>query len=185
MKIFINPGHDLQYDSGAVNDIYGITEAEIAKTIGDKVAYYLNNVGYETKVMQSDNLNYDSDYADRPYPVCVAANDWRSDIFVSIHCNAANTQAKGTECLVYNLGGSSEILANCIQDQIVNSLNTIDRGIKVRPELTVLKRTYMPAVLVETAFIDNNEDALLLINNTDDFAAAIARGITDYASAVK
>ena len=43
----------------------------------------------------------------------------------------------------------------------------------------------MPAVLVETAFIDNNEDALLLINNADDFAAAIARGITDYASAVK
>ena len=43
----------------------------------------------------------------------------------------------------------------------------------------------MPAVLVETAFIDNDEDALLLMNHADDFAAAIARGITDYASAVK
>ena len=185
MKIFINPGHDIDYDSGAVNNNYGITEAEVAKSIGEKVAYYLNNVGYTTKVMQSDNLNYDSDYADRPYPVCVAANEWDSDIFISIHCNAANTVAKGTETLIYNQGGSSEILANCIQDQIVDSLNTIDRGIKVRPELTVLKRTHMPAVLVELAFIDNDEEANLLINRQDDFAKAIARGITDYVSSIK
>ena len=58
-------------------------------------------------------------------------------------------------------------------------------GFQICPELTVLKRTHMPAVLIETAFIDNDEDALLLINHADDFAAAIARGITDYASAVK
>lgn len=185
MKIFINPGHDLDYDSGAVNTNYGITEAAIAKSVGDKVAYYLNNVGYETKVMQSDNLNYDSDYADRPYPVCVAANDWNSDLFISIHCNAANTIAKGTECLVYSLGGQSEDLANCIQNQIINSLNTVDRGLKIRPELTVLKRTHMTAVLVELAFIDNDEDAYLLINRQDDFAAAIARGVTDYVSSFK
>lgn len=50
------------------------------------------------------------------------------------------------------------------------------------PGLIVLKHTDMPAVLVETAFIDNNQDALLLINNSDDFAKAIARGITDYVS---
>lgn len=180
MKVFINPGHDIKYDSGAVNNNYGITEAEIAKSVGEKVAYYLNQVGYETMVMQSDNLNYDSDYADRPYPVCVAANDWNSDLFVSIHCNAANTTAKGTETLVYNLGGQSEKLANCIQTQIIDSLNTVDRGIKVRPELTVLKRTDMPAVLVELAFIDNDEDANLLIERQEDFSKAIARGITDY-----
>lgn len=182
MKVFINPGHDLQYDSGAINSTYGITEANIAKAIGDKVAYYLNQVGYETQVMQSDNLNYDSDYADRPYPVCVAANDWNSDIFISIHCNAANTQAKGTETLIYGFGGDSEELANCVQHQIINSLGTVDRGIKERPELTVLKRTHMAAILIETAFIDNDDDALLLMNNQDDFARAIARGITDYVS---
>lgn len=180
MKVFINPGHDIKYDSGAVNNNYGITEAEIAKSVGEKVAYYLNQVGYATQVMQSDNLNYDSDYADRPYPVCVAANDWNSDLFVSIHCNAANTTAKGTETLVYGLGGQSEKLANCIQTQIIDSLDTVDRGLKVRPELTVLKRTDMPAVLVELAFIDNDEDANLLIERQEDFSKAIARGITDY-----
>lgn len=180
MKIFINPGHDQTYDCGAVNNNYGITEASIAYEIGNKVAYYLNQVGYETQVMQSDNLYYDSPYADRPYPVCQAANDWGSDIFVSIHCNAANTVANGTETIVYRYGGDSTTLASCIQDQIVNSLGTTDRGVKEMPGLIVLKHTDMTAVLVETAFIDNDSDALLLINNSDDFARAIARGISDY-----
>ena len=48
------------------------------------------------------------------------------------------------------------------------------------PQLIVLKRTDMPAVLVELAFIDNDEDCELLKSNTDDFAAAVARGVTDY-----
>lgn len=182
MKIFINPGHDLEYDCGAVNNDFNITEAEIASIIGNKVAYYLNQVGYETQVMQSDNLCNDSDYADRPYPVCQAANDWNSDIFISIHCNAANTIARGSETFVYQLGGESERLAGYIQSQIIDSLGTIDRGVKEMPKLIVLRHTNMPAVLVETAFIDNNQDALLLINNSDDFAKAIARGITDYVS---
>lgn len=180
MKIFINPGHDQTYDCGAVNNNYGITEAAITYEIGEKVAYYLNQVGYETQVMQSDNLYYDSPYADRPYPVCQAANDWGSDIFVSIHCNAFNTVANGTETIVYRYGSDSTTLATCIQDQIVNSLGTTDRGVKEMPGLIVLKHTDMPAVLVETAFIDNDSDALLLINNADDFARAIARGISDY-----
>ena len=38
----------------------------------------------------------------------------------------------------------------------------------------------MPAVLVETAFIDNPDDAKLLVEREDDFARAIARGVTDY-----
>ena len=48
------------------------------------------------------------------------------------------------------------------------------------PQLVVLKHTDMPAVLVETAFIDNDADAALLVDKEDEFARAIARGITDY-----
>ena len=40
--------------------------------------------------------------------------------------------------------------------------------------------TDMPAVLVETAFIDNDQDAQILVEHEDDFARAIARGITDF-----
>ena len=71
-------------------------------------------------------------------------------------------------------------LAECIQNQIVQSLSTVDRGVKERPGLAVLRETDMPAVLVETAFITNEEDVQLLMNQKDGFARAIARGVTDY-----
>ena len=62
----------------------------------------------------------------------------------------------------------------------MKSLGTVDRGIKTRPKLTVLRCTSMPAVLVEMAFIDNDDDCRLLTEKADEFARAIARGITDY-----
>lgn len=46
-------------------------------------------------------------------------------------------------------------------------------------ELVILN-TGMPAVLVELAFISNKDDEKLLINAQDEFARAIARGVTDY-----
>ena len=72
------------------------------------------------------------------------------------------------------------MLAKCIQSQIVNSLGMVDRGVKERPDLCVLRETIMPAVLVETAFISNQEDAYKLQLRQYAFAAAITRGITDY-----
>ena len=181
MRVYINPGHDVKHDSGACNPDSGMRECDVALTIGSLVGQYLEAAGCETMLRQSDNLNWDTSYEDRQdVAVCPEANDWPADIFVSIHCNAASGDAKGTETLVYCDGGTSGRLARCIQAQIVNSLGTVDRGIKERGDLIVLKRTSMPAVLVETAFIDNAEDAELLANRQDDFARAIARGITDY-----
>ena len=62
----------------------------------------------------------------------------------------------------------------------METIGTIDRGVKEMPGLIVLKHTDMPAVLVEMAFIDNDEDAALLVERETDFARAIAKGITDY-----
>ena len=181
MKVFLNPGHDLVHDSGAVNPETGLRECEVAAVVGDLVKKYLENAGCEVRMLQSDNLNWESVYADRQdCSVCDCANEWPADIFVSIHCNAANGRAHGTETLIYSDGGEAEKLASCIQRQIVDSLGTTDRGLKERPELIVLRATDMPAVLVELAFIDNDEDAELLMTRQDDFARAIARGVTDY-----
>ena len=182
MKVYLNPGHDLKYDSGAVNPNTGLRECDVAAEVGERVQQYLNTAGCETRLLQSDNLYYDSDYADtdRKTAVCVDANSWDADVFVSIHCNAANTYARGTEVFCYNRSSAGGRLAECIQKQIVDSLGTVDRGVKEYPDLLVLKHTDMPAVLVETAFIDNDEDADLLIKRQDEFARAIARGITDY-----
>ena len=179
MKVFINPGHDREYDSGAINPSNGLREADVAADIGVKVADYLQAAGCEVQILQSDNLYWDSLYPLKC--VCDEANSMPADIFVSLHCNAANTEARGTEVEVYQMdGGESCTLAQCIQSQIVRSLGTVDRGLKERPGLIVLKHTDMPAVLVEMAFIDNDDDAALLVDRADDFARAIARGITDY-----
>lgn len=176
-KVFINPGHCPGVDPGAVSYYYDVTEAEIVREVGAMVADYLRKAGCEVKVLQSDNLAGESP----AYPnVCATANNWPADIFVSLHCNAASGQARGTECFVFSRWSKSDKLAECIQAQLVRSLGTADRGVKEGLRLCVLHNTAMPAVLVELAFIDNADDCKLLVNKKKDFAAAVARGVTDY-----
>ncbi|WP_371366326.1 N-acetylmuramoyl-L-alanine amidase LytC [Sporomusa rhizae] len=186
VKIFINPGHapNGKPDPGASNPNTGLRECDVALAVGNMVAEYLQNVGYEVQVLQSNSLS----------EICDAANSWPADLFISIHCNAFNTAAKGTETCVFSSFGArleyaspcSKKLGEYIQSQIVKSLGTVDRGLKPRTPgvngLYVLTNTDMPAVLSELAFIDNDEDAALLTNHQDDFAAAIARGVTDWLS---
>lgn len=184
MKVFINAGHDRKYDSGAVNPNSGLREADVAANVAELVVKYLTAAGCECLSMQSDNLAPTgvgrSQYGDRQgLTVTETANEWGADVFVSIHCNAFNESAHGTEVECYG-GGEGARLAQYIQNQIVDSLGTLDRGIKAMPQLLVLKYTDMTAVLVEMAFIDNDDDAELLANRQDDFARAIARGVTDY-----
>lgn len=171
MKVFLNPGHapDGNPDPGACG--CGLRECDVAKSVADLVEHYLVEAGVEVVGnMQDDSL----------YAITSAANGSDADVFVSIHCNAFNGNANGTETCVYPGSTRSSQLGECIQQQIVDSLDTVDRGLKDRPGLYVLKHTDMPAVLVELAFIDNEDDAALLRDNQDDFARAIARGVTDY-----
>ena len=168
MRITLNAGHFRGVDCGACG--FGLQEADVAYEITKGVEKYLNAVGIETVFVHEDELSTITD----------VANSTNSDLFASIHCNAFNGVAKGTEVCVYSLGGESAKLGQCVQDQIVNSLGTVDRGLKERPGLYVLKHTDMPAILIETAFIDNAEDNALLRDKKDEFAKAIARGVTDY-----
>ena len=177
-KIFLNPGHDQldlrgtsDYDPGACNQYLELCENEIAAAIGDLVEDYLVQAGCEVKSFQNESLS----------DICAVANAWKPDLFISIHCNAAADEtAHGTETFTYSDDKEGERLAERINDQIVDSLDTTDRGVKYGDRLFVLKHTDMPAVLVELAFISNTSDALLLRDRKDDFARAIARGVTDY-----
>ncbi len=168
MRVFINPGHDIDLDSGAVNPNYGTRECDVARNAGKMLARYLQTAGCEVRTLQSDDLGL----------VCETSNEWGADIFVSLHCNAFNTVARGTETLYKSYNGQQ--LAQLIQDQIINSINTVDRGIKKRDDLWVLNGTDAVAVLVEMAFIDNDEDLEILDNDLDTIVRAIARGITDF-----
>ena len=170
MKIYINPGHSVDgEDHGAC--CFGLREADIALNIGRRVENYLRAVGYKVKLGQFDNLQ----------PICDDANNWFADYFISIHCNAANSSnANGTESFYASPAG--EPLARAIQKQIVQSLGTFDRRVERRNHY-VTTHTDMPAVLIETAFLSNPAEAKLLVEREDDFARAIARGVTDFFAA--
>ena len=178
MKVFLNAGHapDGNPDPGACG--YGLRECDVARNVADLVAGYLTAAGVEVVgCLQSDSLE----------EVVDSSNNSDADVFISVHCNAYNGSANGTE--VWHFYGSSagEILARCIQNQIVDALGTVDRGVKgAKPGvngLYVLSNTDAVAVLVELAFIDHAGDAQLLGMQQDEFARAIARGVTDYEGA--
>ena len=175
MKVFLNPGHapNGNPDPGACG--CGLRECDVAKNVADLVAGYLAAAGVEVVgSLQSDSL----------HEVVSASNRADADVFISIHCNACNGSANGTEVWHYYGSGEGEKLADCIQNQIVDALGTVDRGVKgAKPGvngLYVLSNTDAVAVLVELAFIDNESDAALLRERQDEFARAIARGVTDY-----
>ncbi len=171
MQVFINPGHALNGnpDPGACG--YGLRESDVAARIGVMVEERLRAAGVETYLLQSDDL----------YSVPDVANGWEADLFVSIHSNAFNGVAKGTETCVYRLGTQGSALGEAVQGRLIAELGTVDRGIKERPGLCVLRRTDMPAILVETAFIDEITDNAALRDRQEAFAKAIADGILQYA----
>ena len=188
MKVFINPGHspDGHPDPGAVNKELALRECVNALWVGERVAFHLQRAGIQVLLLQSDNL-----MGEGQGPCVVdAANAWGADAFLSIHCNASDTRARGVETLCYGLESAGGRLAAAVQQQVWKSWQVIDcqlpdRGVKARPELAVLRATEMPAILVEAGFIDNMEDAWLLCMYAEDAARAVARGVTDWGQAGK
>jgi N-acetylmuramoyl-L-alanine amidase len=180
MKIFIDAGHNYSgWNTGATGN--GLREQDVTWEIAKKCSEILATSGFETKLSRpnlTDNLGTDnsSSLAARTK----MANDWNADYFVSIHCNAGG--GTGTETYCYKAGTTAEKFAQAVNAAVVERMGTRNRGVKVA-NFYVLTSTKMPAVLVETAFIDYALDALLLKNNKDNFAAAIAEGIMTFVGA--
>ena len=110
-----------------------------------------------------------------------AANDWPADYFISIHCNAnENPAVNGTEVYVYRENTQAYWLAQHVLNGIVQRTGTRNNGVRVRPGLYVLRRTKMPAILVELAYLTNAQDALRLETDPFGFAQGIMNGILEY-----
>jgi hypothetical protein len=104
---------------------------------------------------------------------CANANKESVDFYVSIHFNAFNNKAHGTEVFAASTKGSA--LAQKVLDAIC-FLGFFDRGVKDGSHLYVLKNTKMVAILVECCFIDSKPDMDLF--DADKMSAAIVKGLT-------
>ena len=115
-----------------------------------------------------------------PYERAVEANQAGVDFFLSIHRNSYPTdnEVMGVESLIYDLSGLKYQMAQEINEQL-ETVGFVDLGVKARPNLVVLKRTRMPAVLVEAGFINSDTDNKLFDSNFQDIAQAIATGVLD------
>lgn len=121
-----------------------------------------------------------TDVYETPYEKAMEANNAEVDYFVSIHRNSfpVDNEVSGVESLVYDLSGIKYQMAQNINEQL-ESVGFVNLGVHARPNLVVLKRTKMPAVLVEVGFINSDTDNMLFDQNFQDIAQAIAYGILD------
>lgn len=103
-----------------------------------------------------------------------AANNAKVDALVEIHLNS-NSGTPGTGCETYYVDGSTKgkALALAVNNEVA-AISTKNRGIKTA-NFSIIKKTTAPAVLVETAFINNDDD--MAKYDCTKMAKAIANGV--------
>lgn len=183
IKIFIDQGHNPSGNHNTGAEGNGLFEQDITYNVGKYLEKILkNDPRFDVKVSRptpetvlgTDNT---SSLAQRVNE----ANSWNADYFLSIHTNASvNPNANGTECYVYSIDSKSYYLATSILNSIVLNLKTKNNGVLARPSLYVLRKTKMPSVLIELAYISNFVDSNKLKNDQYKFASSIYMGILDY-----
>lgn len=182
IKIYIDQGHNPQgVNAGAEG--FGYREQDITYAVGTYLAELLREDG-RFAVRTSRNTPEESLGTSNATSLAArvnGANSWGADYFISIHCNAnVNPAINGTEVYVYREGSVAADLARQVLDAIVQRMGTKDNGVRVNPSLYVLRRTQMPAILVELAYITNAEDVQKLVNDPYGFAYGIYTGILRY-----
>ena len=183
IKIYVDQGHNPRdYNTGAEGN--GFYEQDITYEVG-RLLYnmLLLNPNFEPRLSRPtpDTLLGTSNSSSLTARVN-EANSWGADLFLSIHTNAAeNPMASGSEALIYSRASRTAL---GVSEDILENLNEVtglrNRGVVERPGLYVLKKTSMPAVLVEIGFITNRYDAELMAYSPELFAEGIYRGLVEY-----
>ena len=176
--IMIDAGHG-GTDPGAIGNLNGktINEKDLTLTLAYKVKAILESNGYKTAMTRTgDTL---PSLSERPQ----MANDMDCALFVSIHINSAtSTGAYGTE--VYyseenngdEYGVTSQELATKVLDEMLKYMKSNDRGVRMA-NWAVIRRSNMPAVLVEVGYISNEKELANMCN--DDYQNKTAMGIAE------
>ena len=134
----------------------------------------LENAGVNVLYTRTEDI-YES-----PIRKAQEGNSSGADYFVSIHRNSSpyDNQYTGVESLVYNRYSAAADMAENINRQL-EQVGFINQGVNQRQNLAVLRRTNMPAVLVEVGFINTDRDNILFDSRFYEIAQAIADGILE------
>ncbi len=170
-KVAIDPGHGGR-DPGAVYE--GRQEKDDVLELALAVGQILEDSGVDVAYTRVD------DVYNTPFEKATMGNNSGADLFVSFHRNAMPTpgSANGAEVLVYSDEGLPAQVARNVLTEL-SEAGFADRGVIERKNLVVLRRTQMPAVLLEVGFIDNPEDNQIFDSEFEQIAQGIADGILE------
>ncbi len=181
-KIFVDQGHNPQ-NPNAGAEANGVREQDVTYEVGVRLAELLRaNPHFEVRLSRnSPTEQLGTSNATSLAARVNAANSWGADYFISLHCNASTvTTASGSEAYVYRVGSAAYYLGEQILSGLHYATGLPNRGVRTNPGLYVLRRTTMPAVLVEMGYLTNPYDAELLSTDPQSFARGIYNGIVDY-----
>ena len=170
-KIGIDPGHGGR-DPGAVFE--GRQEKDDVLELALAVGQILEDSGVEVVYTRVD------DVYNTPFEKTTMGNNSGADLFVSFHRNAVPSpgSASGAEVLVYSGEGlPAQVARNVLAE--LSEAGFANRGVIERKNLVVLRRTQMPAVLLEVGFIDNPQDNQIFDSEFEQIAQGIADGILE------
>ena len=166
-SIMMDAGHGGR-DPGAVYN--GRQEKDDTLRLALAVGENLQNNGIDVEYTRT------TDVYETPYEKAMEANEAGVDLFISIHRNSfpSDNTAFGVESLVYDLSGLKYEIAESVNQQL-EAVGFRNLGVKARPNLVVLKRTKMPAVLIEVGFINSDVDNRVFDENFNDIVLDVLR----------
>lgn len=182
IKIYLDQGHNpVNPNAGAEGN--GLREQDLVFRIGVETAALLNsNPDFEARLSRpTADTQLGGSNASSLAARVQDANAWGADYFISLHTNAYDSPAAtGSEAFVFQQGGVAAALAGDILEGLERETGLFNRGVFSRPSLYVLRRTAMPAILLELGFISNPRDARLMNEQPELFARGIYEGIVQY-----
>jgi len=171
-KIVIDAGHNGLTDPGAVFN--GRRESDDVLKLARAVGEILTRNGYDIEYTRTGDIN--QSVAQKAQ----FANNAGADLFISLHRNKGTypDQYNGVQTLIYDRSGIKVPMAENINANL-EGLGFRNINVETRPDLAVLRRTSMPALLVEAGFIDSQKDNQIFDSRLNEIAQAIADGIMD------